>query len=166
MQYILRFTACFHISSYIISVPTRLVFYIDTHTPTRLTKGVFEVINSISLLCKYSPEPVYESHYIRIGALSLQLYASYYQHESAGNGHKSAHGFTLPAYSLDQYMGQRTSHSRDSKVSKLSVTVVCMYFTLTYTYPCTPPPPPPPPKGINHTSTSSTYQIKHATCDK
>ena len=32
------------------------------------------------------------------GALSLELYVSYHQHESAGNGHKSAHGFMLGFY--------------------------------------------------------------------
>ena len=58
------------------------------------------VMHRRQLLCKYGPEPVYESHYVRNGALSLelQLYVSYHQHESAGNGHKLAHGFTLPAY--------------------------------------------------------------------
>ena len=32
------------------------------------------------------------------GALSQELYVSYHQHESAGNGHKSAHGFILGFY--------------------------------------------------------------------
>ena len=49
------------------------------------------------LLCKYAPEPIkfYESHYVHIGSLSLQLYIGYHQQEFAGNGHKLAHGFML-----------------------------------------------------------------------
>ena len=49
------------------------------------------------LLCKYGSESVYQSHYVCIGALSLQLqlYVSDHQHESAGNGHKLAHAMGL-----------------------------------------------------------------------
>ena len=45
------------------------------------------------LFCKYGPEPLCGSPYVRIGVSSLQLYISYHQQESAGNGHKSAHAW-------------------------------------------------------------------------
>ena len=86
------------------------------------------------LFCKYGPQPVCRSPYVRIGVSSLQLNISYHQQESAGNGHKSAHAWvyaSLDACDKGLLIHESPKLSRIMKVhfieSKCSISYGPMY---------------------------------------